>query len=204
MDTPSRPLRKIDHLTRYLNDTAQRNGYHVGEAYWERVARVSGFPSFGAFQTRLERRFRKLGVARNHIQQWSDKDWSALLVGVKRRRRAKKRRQPRMKLPNKKLSLLIQSRLLELGKSQYWLAQKLRISKQAVHQYIRGSAFPRGPVLLRLCKILGETLQRTNEQAPRLKPTAEELFASTLSTENTTVSNGKKKTANVHEKALAA
>ncbi len=56
---------------------------------------------------------------------------------------------------NIELSCLIEERLLVIGRSQYWLAGKLGISKSAVTLYVQGKRMPREVMYRKLLNELG-------------------------------------------------
>lgn len=63
------------------------------------------------------------------------------------------RRQKRQS--NMELSFLIEERLLIIGRSQYWLAGRLGISKSAVTLYAQGKRMPRESIYRKLLNELG-------------------------------------------------
>jgi len=159
MAYPPKSVRRIDHLRRYLDRVAQQNGFSVGREYWKQVAKQRGFRSYDDFQAMVTRRFRRFDCDVKRAEKWSERDWMQLVEGVQLHHRGRKR-QRHTRPRNQHLSRFIRRRLQRLGKNQQWLARKIGVSKQAVHQYIRGTAYPRKPILTRLLENLSVAQRR--------------------------------------------
>ena len=140
-------------LLRHLDDAARRNGYAFHTAYLEHLTTTGEFPHFKTFYMNVLKRFQELGGSHQRIEEWSRKSWLSLFRKLEREY-TRRSTSVREKHTKRSLRTLINTRLDEIGQNQKWLAEKLNISKQSVHQYVHGRAYPRKPLLVRLVKLL--------------------------------------------------
>lgn len=63
-------------------------------------------------------------------------------------------KQRQQRTENKKLSELIIERLVDMDKTQSWLAGQLEVTEQAVSYYVNGMCMPKNKTLSRLLSIL--------------------------------------------------
>lgn len=149
--------RKRDLLVKFISHSldiiGKRNGFSSGDDYLQALAQRRGFHSLEQFQETMMQTVERSVAAPRQVEHWTDKHWEKVLAQLTPGS-AKRKFQPGVRRKNRIFSELLTRRLSELGKTQSWLAGRLGVSKQAIHQYIMGIAYPKKSLRPRLKKIL--------------------------------------------------
>lgn len=143
----------VKFISHSLDIIGKRNGFSSGDDYLQALAQRRGFQSLEQFQETLIRKVERSVDAHRRMEHWSDRQWEKLLARLTPKHASRKLRAG-MKRKNRILAELMDKRLIELGKTQMWLAEQLGISRQAVHMYFIGTRYPRKSILPLLKEIL--------------------------------------------------
>ncbi|HZX12397.1 MAG TPA: helix-turn-helix transcriptional regulator [Candidatus Nanoarchaeia archaeon] len=126
----------------YEKYLARQRGFASLTEYQEYLARQRGFASRSEYEKDLAKR--RVLAPRNEYQEYL----------------AKRRQQQSI---NQELSDLIRQRLVELGKTQKWLAEQLGIAESSVSKYMGGRTTPRKSLQERLFNALQVEYKTLND-----------------------------------------
>src|SRR3989338_8002864 len=133
----------------YQKHLAQQRGFKNISEYQEHLAQQRGFKSYSEYQKHLaqQKGFKNISEYQEHLaQQKGFKSYREYQEHLGKKRQKKEL--------NTKLSILINLRLKELGKSQKWLANELNITESATSRYVSGKTTPKRSLQEKLFRIL--------------------------------------------------
>jgi len=133
----------------YQEHLAQQKGFKNISEYQKHLAQQRGFKSYREYQKHLaqQRGFKNISEYQEHLaQQRGFKSYREYQEHLGKKRQKKEL--------NTKLSILINLRLKELGKSQKWLANELNITESATSRYVSGKTTPKRSLQEKLFRIL--------------------------------------------------
>src|SRR3989344_3221800 len=137
------------NISEYQEHLAQQKGFKSYREYQEHLAQQKGFKNISEYQEHLaqQKGFKNISEYQKHLaQQKGFKSYREYQEHLGKKRQKKEL--------NTKLSILINLRLKELGKSQKWLANELNITESATSRYVSGKTTPKRSLQEKLFRIL--------------------------------------------------
>ena len=141
-DETKRLMEELSTENLSVAEIARRADVSYATAYGYTKARQRGFASRSEYEKDLAKR--RVLAPRNEYQEYL----------------AKRRQQQSI---NQELSDLIRQRLVELGKTQKWLAEQLGIAESSVSKYMGGRTTPRKSLQERLFNALQVEYKTLND-----------------------------------------
>src|SRR3989338_4807591 len=141
-DETKRLMEELSAENLSVAEIARRADVSYATAYGYTKARQRGFASRSEYEKDLAKR--RMLAPRNEYQEYL----------------AKRRQQQSI---NQELSDLIRQRLVELGKTQKWLAEQLGIAESSVSKYMGGRTTPRKSLQERLFNALQVEYKTLND-----------------------------------------
>src|SRR3989338_4118862 len=123
----------VSYASAWIITEGRKRGFKSCREYQKHLAQQRGFKNISEYQEHLaqQRGFKSYREYQEHL--------------------GKKRQKKEL---NTKLSILINLRLKELGKSQKWLANELNITESATSRYVSGKTTPKRSLQEKLFRIL--------------------------------------------------
>ena len=123
----------VSYASAWIITEGRKRGFKSRSEYQEHLAQQRGFKNISEYQEHLaqQKGFKSYREYQEHL--------------------GKKRQKKEL---NTKLSILINLRLKELGKSQKWLANELNITESATSRYVSGKTTPKRSLQEKLFRIL--------------------------------------------------
>ncbi|MBS3081017.1 hypothetical protein J4221_06075 [Candidatus Pacearchaeota archaeon] len=139
----------VSYASAWIITEGRKRGFKSRSEYQEHLAQQRGFKSYSEYQKHLaqQKGFKNISEYQEHLaQQKGFKSYREYQEHLGKKRQKKEL--------NTKLSILINLRLKELGKSQKWLANELNITESATSRYVSGKTTPKRSLQEKLFRIL--------------------------------------------------